>query len=146
MADEKEQLDNSILGTAKIDPSEYNALQGKTDRLSSMKYAIAGLIYMFRRENSTKVLVVATVVAFGLLVWLQVEVMAGLIVVLSLTIVWMAEIINSAIEAVVDMATDEIHPMAKVAKDVASTATLISGIVFIITMAVVFGPSLLEYL
>lgn len=149
MADEQERiddstLDDSILGTAKIDPAQYNALEGKISRFSSLKYAIAGLIYMFRRENSIKVLVLLTLGVFGLLLWLPVEPLALLLVVHSLGLIWMAETINSAVEAVVDLTTDEIHPLAKVAKDVSSSAVLIGGIVLVVTVVVVFGPPLLE--
>lgn len=141
-----EPIDESILGTAKINPDSFKATASNPDRLASAKYAFAGLIYMFRREQSTKALTLFTGILVVLLVGLQVETVPAALVVLSIGLVWMAEFLNSAVEAVVDLATDEIHPMAKVAKDVASAAVLVGLVVNVAVVLMVLGPIVLEKL
>ena len=54
-----------------------------------------------------------------------------------------AEMINTAIEAVVDLKTVETHPLAKIAKDTASSATLILCIVALVGGIIIFIPKIL---
>lgn len=144
--EEKPPVDDSVLGTAKIDPNEFSAHESNTNRLQSLKYAVAGLLYMFRRERSIRVLTLVTVIGWGLLLWLDVDGVEIALVLLSIGVVWMAEFLNSAVEAVVDLATDEIHPMAKVAKDVASAAVLVGALVALSVTAITLVPPLLDKL
>jgi diacylglycerol kinase len=55
----------------------------------------------------------------------------------------MAEFMNAAVEAVVNLATDEWHPMAKVAKDVAAAAVLLGVVAAVLVGLLVLGPPLL---
>ena len=54
------------------------------------------------------------------------------------------ELINTAIEAAVDLTTTEIHPLAKIAKDCGSAASFVMSIVSIVISLFVFGPYFLE--
>jgi diacylglycerol kinase len=65
------------------------------------------------------------------------------IIILTITLVWMAEFINAAVEAVVNLASPELHPMAKVAKDVASAAVLLGVVAAILIGGLLLGPPLL---
>jgi diacylglycerol kinase (ATP) len=63
---------------------------------------------------------------------------------LSFGLLWTVETMNSAIEAVVDLVTQDYHPLAKVAKDVAASATLVATLSAAITSLVFILPPLLE--
>jgi diacylglycerol kinase (ATP) len=141
---DREEIDDSILGTAKIDPDRYSATSSNPDRLASFKYAIAGLIYMFHREQSIKLLSAVTVVILLLLLWLPVGSVAAALVLLSVGLVWMGEFLNSAVEAVVDLSTDDVHPLAKVAKDVAAAGVLVGSAIMLIVVILILGPLLLN--
>ncbi|MBZ0295796.1 MAG: diacylglycerol kinase family protein, partial [Anaerolineae bacterium] len=78
-----------------------------------------------------------------LAVWLQVESMGLALIVLAVTFVWMAEFINAAVEAAINIAAPDIHPMAKVGKDVASAAVLLGVVASVIVGLLVLGPPLL---
>ena len=58
----------------------------------------------------------------------------------------MAEFINAAIEAAVNVASPEFHPMAKVGKDVAAAAVLLGAVSSAVIGLLIFGPPLLERL
>jgi diacylglycerol kinase len=60
--------------------------------------------------------------------------------------VWAVESLNSAVEGVVDLVTHEIHPIAKVAIDVASSATFLASLTAATTTLVLLGPPLLDKL
>jgi len=64
------------------------------------------------------------------------------IIILTAAIVFAAEFINTAIEAVVDLASPEKHPLAKVGKDVGAAAVLISALAAILIGLLILGPPL----
>ena len=68
------------------------------------------------------------------------------VLVLTITIVWMAEFINAAVEAVVNLASPDFHPMAKVAKDVASAAVLLGVVASVVIGLLILGPPLIKVL
>jgi diacylglycerol kinase len=140
-----EQPDNTIFGAMRVNPRQYKASWNDSfwDRT---KYAIAGLLFMLRRERSIRNVTLSGVAVFILAIWLEVGITHGVILVLAFGMLWSVETLNSAVEAVVDMVTQEYHPMAKVAKDVAASATLVASVTsFLISVALV-GLPLLERL
>jgi len=139
-------LDNSLIGTMKINPSDYKAVEKNKDDIARTKYAIAGLLYLLRYEQSVRNLLIVSIVVISLIFWLQIEVIQGIVIFLSLGLVWATESLNTAIEATVDLVTQKLHPMAKVAKDVAATATLAATITSAITSMVLLLPPLIEKL
>ena len=86
------------------------------------------LIYAYKYEQSMFIHAMFTLVAVLLNILLKVSSVEWLITLLCLGVVLSIELINTAIEAVVDLVTLEIHPLAKIAKDCGSAAT------FVVTM------------
>ncbi len=140
----KEMLD-SITGTMKINPDVYSPITS-TSRLSSFGYAVAGWLYMLRRQKNTRIQAVASVIVMGIALWLQVSLTEIALLVIAITLVWMAEFFNAAVEAAVNLATSDLHPMAKVGKDVASAAVLLGVVAAIIVGLLVLAPPLLARL
>ena len=60
----------------------------------------------------------------------------------TIALVWTAEFINTALEAVVDLASPHHHPLAKVGKDVGAAAVLISALTSILVGLLILGPPL----
>ncbi|HVM72778.1 MAG TPA: diacylglycerol kinase family protein, partial [Anaerolineales bacterium] len=65
---------------------------------------------------------------------------------LTIALVWISEFINTALEAVVDLASPELHPLAKVGKDVGAAAVLLAAITSVLVGLLILGPPLLEKL
>jgi len=61
---------------------------------------------------------------------------------LTIAMVWTAEFINTALEAVVDLASPQNHPLAKVGKDVGAAAVLIAALTSILIGLLILGPPL----
>ncbi len=138
----KHELDSGILGTAKIDPDMYSA-QKNSSIWDRTKYAVAGLIHVLVRQITTRTLILESVVIFALAAWLQVSLVAWAMLSLAVGINWLCEMFNTAIEATVDLATGgEIHPLAKIAKDVAAATTLFSFLLTLVVAGVLFSPGL----
>lgn len=142
---EGEELDLSIGGTMKLDASEYSPVTNK-DRLSSLKYGLAGLLYILRREQSIQFATGLTVIVIIVGLWLNIGVLSWALLTLSLGAVWITECLNTAIEATINLESPDPHPMAKVGKDVAATASLIATVVFLIIVVLILLPRLLDRL
>lgn len=142
---EKPKWIDGLTGTMKIDPDEFSPVTS-TSRKASLGYAIAGWLYMLRRQKNTRIQAVASIGAIALSLWLQIDLLSWAVIVLAITIVWMAEFVNAAVEAAVNLATGDMHPMAKVGKDVASAAVLLGVVASVLIGLLVLGPPLLSRL
>jgi diacylglycerol kinase len=74
--------------------------------------------------------------------WLGVDTHDWLWLLAAITGVWVSELLNTAIERAVDLASPEVHPLAKIAKDTAAGAVLVAALFAIVVGAIVFGPPL----
>lgn len=108
----------------------------------SFQYAFAGWWYVLRTQHNAWIhtLASALVLAFGL--WLRLEARDWALIVVAVAMVWTSEFINTAIEAVVDLASPQYHHLAKVGKDVGAAAVLIAAGAAVIIGLLIFGPPL----
>lgn len=84
----------------------------------------------------------ATFVVFGFSVWAEIDARDWAIILLAVAMVWIAEFLNSALEAVVDLASPQQHRLAQVGKDVGAAAVLIAAASSILIGILVLGPPL----
>ncbi|MEW5940306.1 MAG: diacylglycerol kinase family protein [Chloroflexota bacterium] len=111
-------------------------------RLVSFGHAFRGWWYVLRTQRNAWIhaVVASIIVALGL--WLRLPPRDWAVIVLTIAMVFAAEFVNTSIEAVVDLATQERHPLAKVGKDVGAAAVLISAIAAILVGLLILGPPL----
>ena len=139
------RLVDELASAVRVDPSNYSAVTSK-NRLNSFMFALSGCLYMLRYQKNTRILGLASILVIILALWLQVAATQLAIVLLSASAVWIAEFINAAVEAVVNVSTADYHPMAKVAKDIAAAAVLIAALWSVPIGVLILGPPLLEKL
>ncbi len=132
-----------VQATLATDPDQYSPITSKS-RIASFRYALAGWLYMLRYQKNVRIQAVATIFVGIVGLWVGLPPLSWAILVLDITLIWMTEFINAAIEAVVNLASPDIHPMARVAKDVAAAAVLLGAVASVIVGALVLGPPLLE--
>lgn len=113
---------------------------------NSFKYSIEGLKYAYKYEQSMFIhfMVTILVVLMGLI--FDISGFEWLIVFIVIGMVLAAELINTAIEAVVDMVTLEYNDLAKIAKDCGSAATFVLSVIAFVMGLIVFIPHILEIL
>jgi len=111
--------------------------------VSSFRYAFAGIRYLLWTQRNAKIhsAIGALALALGLL--LELDHAEWLALVVTITIVFVAEGFNTAIEATVDLAMPDYHPLAKTAKDVAAGTVLLTAIAAVVVGLIVFLPHLL---
>lgn len=88
------------------------------------QYAIEGLIHALKTESSFKLELMAGVIIIPFIFILDFVLIEKVALLMTAILVLIVELINSAIENVVDLVTKEIHPLAKSAKDIGSTAVM----------------------
>lgn len=110
----------------------------------SIKYSLDGLFYAYRYEQSLWLHGFCTILAIIMGVIFQIKLSEWAIVFIALGTILALELINTAIEAAVDLTTDQIHPLAKIAKDCGSAASFVMSIVSAVISMFVFGPYLVE--
>ena len=114
------------------------------NRAKSFQYAFEGWWHVLRTQHNAWIHAVVSIAVFAVGFWLGISALEWAVLVLTIMAVWMAEFMNTAIEAVVDMTMPEIHPLAKVAKDVAAAAVLLGAIGAVIVGLLILGPPLWE--
>ena len=112
--------------------------------VKSFKYSLDGLIYAYKYEQSMLIHVIATILVIIVNIVLQISPTEWLITFLAIGMVLAAELINTAIEAVVDLVTLEIHPLAKIAKDCGSAATFVLALMAAVIGFVIYVPHIVE--
>lgn len=90
------------------------------------QYAIDGFLHAFKTESSFKLELFAAIFILPAIYFIDVSLVAKLVLLVTAVLVLIVELINSAIENVVDLVTQEIHPLAKNAKDIGATAVMFS--------------------
>ncbi|MBK7896185.1 MAG: diacylglycerol kinase family protein [Anaerolineaceae bacterium] len=117
-----------------------------TDRVKSFQYAFEGWWFVLRTQHNAWIHAIITTVVAALALWLRLPARDWAVLILTFMAVWMAEFMNTAIEAVVDMTMPDVHPLAKVAKDVAAAAVLVGALGAIIIGLLLLGPPLWQRL
>jgi diacylglycerol kinase len=112
----------------------------------SFVYASEGLIKALKDEPNLKIHFTFAILAITLAVILKLSNIEFAILTLSIGMVITLELINTMLEALVDLVSPEIKPQAKVAKDVSAAAVLMSAIVSLVIGALLFLPKILELL
>jgi diacylglycerol kinase (ATP) len=125
-----------------VSPLETRGEFALAARLRSLVYAARGIRAVVASQHNAWIHGAATsvVVAAGLL--LGVGRLEWLALVFAITSVWTAEVLNTAFEALCDVASPQFHPLVARAKDVAAGAVLICAVGALITAGLVFGPRL----
>lgn len=106
----------------------------------SIKFSIDGLFYAYRYEQSMWIHAIATVITVALGIFFRIKLSEWAIVFIALGIILGMELVNTAIEAAVDLTTMEQNPLAKIAKDCGSAASFVLSLVAIVICLFVFGP------
>src|SRR5438552_10237019 len=110
---------------------------------TSFRYAFAGLAYCFRTQRNFRIHIAFAVVATLVGLFLGLTWVEWAVLVATFVLVLSAEMVNTMIEALVDLVTLEYHPLAKIAKDVAAGVVLLTAIGAVVVGLIIFGPRLL---
>nr|WP_262905350.1 diacylglycerol kinase family protein [Hymenobacter nitidus] len=109
-------------------------------RIASFGHAFRGVVSALRSEVHLRFHALATVIVIGLGFYFDISGLEWALVALAVGTVWSAELVNTAVEAVVDLVSPDYHPLAGKAKDVAAGAVLVAAFAALAVGLLVFGP------
>lgn len=110
----------------------------------AFKNAFQGLKYVLVTQRNAWIHLLITVLVIALGIIFRVDRIDWAILMIAIALVWIAEILNTSIEALVDLVVQQYHPLAKVAKDTGAAAVLFAAIIAVILGITVFLPRILE--
>lgn len=109
--------------------------------LWSFNYAIEGMVYALRTQRNMRIHVALAVLTLCGALVLRVDGRSLAAIVFAISLVFVTELINTAVEAAVDVATDHYDPLAKIAKDVSAGAVLVAAAnALVVAYLVLFEP------
>lgn len=110
--------------------------------IDSFNYAIDGIIHAVRTQRNMRIHMVAALVILAACFFYDLNKTEILVLTITITMVIMAEMINTAIECAIDVTANYYHPLAKVAKNTAAGAVLICAINAVVVGYVIFSDKL----
>lgn len=108
--------------------------------LKSFVYSFQGLAYSFKTQLSFRVHCLATILVVGLGLYAKLNLNEWLWITAAIAIVIILELINTAIEILVDIVSPQQNPKAGAIKDVASAAVLVGGLMALVIGLIIFVP------
>jgi diacylglycerol kinase len=111
-------------------------------RIAAVGHASRGWWHVLKTQHNAWVHSLVATFVFAIGLWLKLPPRDWAVLVLTVAMVFTAEFINTAIEAVVDLASPEKHPLAKVGKDVGAGAVLVAALAAVLIGLLILGPPL----
>lgn len=114
--------------------------------LEALKHSLEGIKYTFKNERNLKIQLIFAILAIGTGIFLKLTHIEFAILFITIGLVLFAEIINTAIETMLDLYSQEYNEKIKLVKDIASGAVLVTSIISIMIGCALFLPKILEKL
>jgi len=114
--------------------------------IAGFGHAFRGLWYALRTQRNARVHVTIAILAILMGVVLHISAVEFAMIFVAITGVFIAEMFNTVFELCIDLASPDFHPLAKIAKDVAAGAVLLSAMLSVMIGLFVFGPHLWDLL
>lgn len=115
-------------------------------RIQSFRHAFRGWFYVLRTQRNAWIHSAIATAVFIVGLWLGLPPRDWAVIILTAAVVFAAEFMNTAIEVVVDLASPDEHPLAKIGKDVGAAAVLVSALAAFLIGLLLLGPPLLQKL
>lgn len=109
----------------------------------SFGYAVSGIKTAFKNEPNFRIHILATLIATGLGIFVGLSTTEWAIMFLTICLVITMELVNTALEAIVNLVSPQIQEKAKVAKDTAAAAVLLSAIGAVLVGICLFVPKII---
>lgn len=113
--------------------------------LKSFSFALSGIKTALWTERNMRIHFFVSIVVIGCSILFSISKLEWLFVIVAIGGIFALELMNTAIERVVDLITEEYHPLAKQAKDLAAGAVFIYALIVVVIGIIIFLPYLLRW-
>ncbi len=112
-------------------------------RIQAFGYAFSGWWFVIRTQRNAWIHMVVSVAVILVSLILKINTTSWALILLAIALVWIAEFLNTALESVVDLASNhQQHELARVGKDVGAAAVLIAAVISVVIGLLILGPPL----
>lgn len=140
-------ISSNLQTSPKSKKESKTAWQVAPNLLSSFRYAWAGIAYATRTQRNFRIHLIIALVALFLGVILHIQAIEAAVVAVTISAVLVMELMNTALESVVDLTVGQTyHELAKIAKDCAAGAVLISAMAALLVAGFIYLPPLIVLL
>lgn len=115
----------------------------KRSLTKSFSFAFAGIKQAFREEPNFRIHVIIALIAVGMAIYLNFTLIEWVILFFTVATVIVAELINTAVESLVDIVSPDVQPEAKIAKDVLAAAVFVTALLAIVVGFLLFLPKII---
>ncbi|HXB93397.1 MAG TPA: diacylglycerol kinase family protein [Puia sp.] len=112
------------------------------DRIKSFRYAITGIREFIRREHNARIHLVITITVVATAWWFRVSKTEAVSLALVIGLVWITEMLNTCVERMADLITQEESAGIKFIKDLAAAAVLVAAITAVVVGLIIFIPKI----
>lgn len=128
-----------------MDPVSRNKshYKGLKRILYSIKYSIDGIVHAYSKEKSLLLHALASILAISAGFIFDISHTQWALILVALAVILAFELVNTAMEAAIDLVTLEYKELARIAKDCCSGATFVMSIASMIMMIIIFGPKIM---
>ena len=109
---------------------------------NSFRNAFSGISYALRTQRNARIHLGITLAVLIMGVWLRLGIDDWVPLIIAAGLVWTAELINTALEAAIDLASPQEHSLAKASKDVSAGAVLLAAVTAAVVGILILGPPL----
>ncbi|MFL7814182.1 MAG: diacylglycerol kinase family protein [Anaerolineales bacterium] len=115
-------------------------------RIRAILIALDGLKQVLISEPNARIHALITLAVFTAAGFFRISRQEWIALGLTVGLVWVAEVFNTAVEKLVDLTNPEIHPTAKAIKDISAGAVLVSALTAVLVGVLIFGPRLWDWI
>lgn len=114
--------------------------------LKSFNYSFRGLYKVLKEEQNMRIQLLAAIIVVALAIFFHIKAVEWLILIVLMSMVFLAEVINSAVERITDVLRPRINDYVKEIKDIMAAAVMITAITSIIAGIIIFYPYFAAFL
>ena len=114
-------------------------------RLQSIRYALDGIKYILKTQQNARIHLFFTLAVFILGFLFGITRMEWIALVLTVGLVWAAELFNTAVEVMVNLISPERRITAKICKDISAGSVLVTASISVLVGLLIFGPPLWDW-
>jgi diacylglycerol kinase len=111
----------------------------------SLGHALAGLIFLLKSQRNSKIHLAASIIVLAASVLLRITITNWIFIIIAISLVWIAEAFNTALESFFDLVQPEEHHLVKIGKDTSAAAVLLAALASVLIGLLVLGPPLLRF-
>lgn len=109
-----------------------------------LRFALNGIKEAFLQERNFRIHIVAAILVIAVAFYFRLTAIEWLFLLFAIHVVIITELMNSVIERIIDYVKPEIHPKAKIIKDMAASIVLVSAVFAVIVGLIIFIPKLIS--